>query len=168
MAARNIYGQIKSRSDDEKKKEDNVEMVSIFEKLNNEYQDYQVIVTGHSLGAGTAVILGLLLRSEKTIRNRLKVYAYGVPGGLLNKCARKESMKFMVSVIHNDDVISRLSIRSIVNLRNEVRSSLLECQEPKYKIVITGLFSALKSIGKFCFGACCCCCNCNDANNAKV
>ena len=107
MAAWNIYGQIKPQLNDKNEKLNNVQMLSIFEKLNNEYQDYQVIVTGHSLGAGTAVILGLLLRSEKTIRNRLKVYAYGVPGGLLNKCAREESMKFMVNVIHNDDVISR-------------------------------------------------------------
>ena len=165
MAARNIYGQIKSSSDDEKKNADNVEMVSIFEKLNNEYQDYQVIVTGHSLGAGTAVILGLLLRSEKTIRNRLNVYAYGVPGGLLNKCARDESMKFMVSVIHNDDVISRLSIRSIVNLRNEVRKTLLECQEPKYKIIITGICSALKELGKCFF---CACCNFKIVSDIKV
>ena len=165
VAARNIFQQIKSHKVEVS---DQTQRLTIFDLLKNEYKDHQIIVTGHSLGAGTAVILGLLLRSEKTIRNRLKVYAYGVPGGLLNKPARDESMKFMVSVIHNDDVISRLSIRSIVRLRNEVRKTLLECKEPKYKIVNTGLCAALGTIGKCCCGPCCCYSNCNDQIAGEV
>ena len=161
-AARNIHDQLKTQPEIKHRKIHNDQNHSVIEKLENEYKDHQVVVTGHSLGAGTAVILGLLLRSVKSIRNRLKVYAYGVPGGLLNNQARQESMKFMVSVIHNDDVISRLSIRSIVNLRNEVRKTLLDCNEPKYKIINTGFCSALGAFGKCCFGLCCCCCHsCN-------
>ena len=162
VAARNIFKQIIPLNPDQ------TQRPTIFDMLNDEYKDHQIIVTGHSLGAGTAVILGLLLRSEKTIRNRLKVYAYGVPGGLLNKPARDESMKFMVSVIHNDDVISRLSIRSIVRLRNEVRKTLLECKEPKYKIINTGFCAALGAIGKCCFGSCCCCFSFTDEMAGEV
>ena len=165
VAARNIFQQIKSQK---MGVSNQTQRPTIFDMLKDEYKDHQIIVTGHSLGAGTAVVLGLLLRSEKTIRNRLKVYAYGVPGGLLNKSARDESMKFMVSVIHNDDVISRLSIRSIVRLRNEVRKTLLECKEPKYKIINTGFCAALGAIGKCCFGACCCCSSCTDKMAVEV
>ena len=70
---------------------------------NEEYRDYSLIVTGHSLGAGTAVLLGFFLRTMQNIKDRVKVYAYGVPGGLLNLAARDESKEFVVSVIHNDD-----------------------------------------------------------------
>ena len=164
-AARNIFEQIKSHKMDVSNQ---LEKHTILELLNSKYKDHHIIVTGHSLGAGTAVILGLLLRSEKTLRNRLNVYAYGVPGGLLNRPAREESMKFMVSVIHNDDVISRLSIRSIVNLRNEVRKTLLACKEPKYKIIITGFISALGAIGKCCVGAFCCCSSCRNETDREV
>jgi len=43
-------------------------------------RDYDVVVVGHSLGAGTAAILAILLRQEYP---RLHCYAYSPPGGLL-------------------------------------------------------------------------------------
>ena len=110
---------------------------------NDEYNDYNFIVTGHSLGAGTAVLLGFFLRSEEIIKDRVKVYAYGVPGGLLNASAREESKEFVVSVIHNDDVISRLSIDSMFSLRNDVRNAVKDCHQPKYKIVSAPFLLAL-------------------------
>ena len=111
---------------------------------NEEYRDYSLVVTGHSLGAGTAVLLGFFLRSQQNIQDRVKVYAYGVPGGLLNSAARDESKEFVVSVIHNDDVISRLSIDSMFNLRNEIRKVIHNCSQPKYQIVSAPVVSALR------------------------
>ena len=43
-------------------------------------RDYDVVVVGHSLGAGTAAILAILLRQDYP---RLHCYAYSPPGGLL-------------------------------------------------------------------------------------
>ena len=110
---------------------------------NEEYNDYNFIVTGHSLGAGTAVLLGFFLRSDEGMKDRVKVYSYGGPGGLLNASAREESKQFVVSVIHNDDIISRLSIDSMFSLRNDIGNVLCDCNQPKYKIVSAPFLLAL-------------------------
>lgn len=44
------------------------------------YKEYKLVITGHSLGAGTASILAVLLhRSYPTLR----CYSFSPPGGLL-------------------------------------------------------------------------------------
>ena len=143
LAASNIYKELAEK---------NVlgRITEILDDMN--YKNYKIVVTGHSLGAGTAAVLGFFLRSEQKICDRVRVYAYGVPGGLLNASAREESKKFVISIIHNDDIISRLSIRSVIDMRNHIRQVLRACEEPKYKIVSAGYFTGLQSI-------CCCFCN---------
>ena len=104
--------------------------------------DYKIIVTGHSLGAGIASILGFFLRS--TYSNTY-VFAYGPPGGLLSPAAWRESKKFTCSVVAGDDVVARLSLRSIYNFRELMKNTLVECKEPKYKIIYQGLLSGAKT-----------------------
>ena len=41
---------------------------------------YKLVITGHSLGAGVACVLGILLQPEYP---KLHCYAYSPPGGLL-------------------------------------------------------------------------------------
>lgn len=43
-------------------------------------RDFDIVIVGHSLGAGTASILGILLKDEY---QSLKCYCYSPPGGLL-------------------------------------------------------------------------------------
>lgn len=43
-------------------------------------RDFQLVTVGHSLGAGTASILGILLRQDYP---ELLSYCYSPPGGLL-------------------------------------------------------------------------------------
>lgn len=43
-------------------------------------QEYKLVITGHSLGAGTASLLAVLLRSTHPT---LECYAFSPPGGLL-------------------------------------------------------------------------------------
>jgi sn1-specific diacylglycerol lipase len=45
-------------------------------------QHFQLVIVGHSLGAGTAAILALLLRQQYPAEN-MHCYAYSPPGGLL-------------------------------------------------------------------------------------
>ena len=51
-----------------------------------QYPDYPLVVTGHSLGAGTAVILAFMLRLRYS---NIKCFAFGPPGGLLSLAASK-------------------------------------------------------------------------------
>ena len=76
----------------------------------------RLVVTGHSLGAGTAAILAFLLRQTYP-RLDVTCYAYSPPGGLLSAQAAAESEKFCVSVVVGDDVIRRTSLANIVTLR---------------------------------------------------
>ena len=116
------------------------------------HPDYKIVVTGHSLGAGVAAILGFFIRSDEKIKHLVKVYAYGVPGGLLNPSAREESKKFAISIIHGDDMIPRLSIRSMKKLHTDIRKILIKTKEPKYKIISYGILEMLRS------AFCCYCC----------
>ena len=124
---------------------------NIFSELELMNQEHKVVVTGHSLGAGIAVVLGFLIRREESFEDRVYVYAYGIPGGLLNESAQTESKKFVIAVIHNDDIIPRLSLKSMFKLRNELRVTLYNCDKPKYKVVCWGVGHAMLS----CLLCCC-------------
>ena len=121
--------------------------------------DADIVLTGHSLGAGTASILGFILRAKYS---NTYVYAFGPPGGLLNEAALREAQKFIVSVVCGDDFISRLSIDSIYKLRSKMEEVLLECDYPKHKILNWALTSSLSR--------CLCCFFClskNEEGSAK-
>jgi len=98
----------------------------------------QIVVTGHSLGAGTAAILTFLLRA-KYPKLRVICYAYSPPGGLLDAEASKESEKFCMSVVIGDDVIPRTSLHNIAALSQSIKRVCRTCQLPKYKVFGYGL-----------------------------
>ena len=108
-----------------------------------EYDGFDIVVTGHSLGAGTATILAFLLR-DRYPDIRVTCYAYSPPGGLLSLAAAKESEKFSVSVIVGDDVIPRLSLTSIGTLSRDIKQIITACSLPKYQV--------------FGYGCMACCC----------
>ena len=63
----------------------------LLEMAHVQYSDYPLVVTGHSLGAGTAVILAFILRLRYS---NVKCVAYGPPGGLLSPAASTVNMTF--------------------------------------------------------------------------
>merc|ERR1719232_2522378 len=108
-----------------------------------EYEGFDIVVTGHSLGAGTATILAFLLR-DRYPDIRVTCYAYSPPGGLLSLAAARESEKFTVSVVVGDDVIPRLSLTNIGALSRDIKNVISTCKLPKYQVFGYG------------FMACCC------------
>ncbi len=103
-------------------------------------EGYSIVVTGHSLGAGTAVVLSFLLKLRHP---DLQCYAFGPPGALLNQTAASISEEFTVSVIVGDDIVPRLSVSGYIRLRDRMRRALMKCQLPKHKILATGFCNCL-------------------------
>ena len=78
---------------------------------------YKLILTGHSLGGGAAVLLAFILRLKYP---DLECWAFSPPGGLLNEVAAKESEKFVTAVVVGNDLIPRTSLEAIKKLQRFV------------------------------------------------
>ncbi len=70
-----------------------------------------------------AVILSLKLKKDYP---RLKCISFGPPGDLISKTLVEYTKTFVLNVILGDDVLPRLSIRSIKNLKQEVLKESLK------------------------------------------
>jgi len=78
---------------------------------------YRVLICGHSLGAGAACLLGLLLRSRiSDLRgDKLRVLAIASPP-VLNYDAALATSSFCTSIVNNNDVVPRMSLSNLVKL----------------------------------------------------
>ena len=70
----------------------------------NERNKYKLIVVGHSLGAGAAAILAIILRDKYP---DLFCYAFSPPGATLSYDAAKYAEKFVLSIVVGKDMIPR-------------------------------------------------------------
>jgi hypothetical protein len=74
-------------------------------------QNYQLIICGHSLGAGVSSLLGMFVK-EKLPELKLQVYAYATPACLSYQAALGCG-DYITSVVNNNDCIPRLSLLNI-------------------------------------------------------
>jgi len=78
---------------------------------------YKLVICGHSLGAGTACLLGLELRSRiPTFRKNytdLRVLAFAPPP-VVSYAASRVCAPFVTSVVNNSDVVPRCSVSNLV------------------------------------------------------
>ncbi|GJD05785.1 Sn1-specific diacylglycerol lipase beta [Galdieria sulphuraria] len=86
-------------------------MEPILRNACESYPSYRLIVTGHSLGAGCAMVLSILLR-ERNICDNLQCYAFGPPPVLSDTLA-EACHSFVISFVHNNDIVPRLSIPAL-------------------------------------------------------
>ncbi|XP_059481731.1 diacylglycerol lipase-beta-like isoform X2 [Neocloeon triangulifer] len=113
---------------------------SILTEAFESHPEYNLIVTGHSLGAGVAVLLGLML---KPTYPDLKCYAFAAPGGLLCPEAAAASESFTLTVGLGDDLVMRLGVDSIENLRTDLLTAIRCCMLPKYRVLLSGFMYVL-------------------------
>ena len=67
--------------------------------------NYNLVVVGHSLGAGTASLLSLLLLKDwKDVR----CFAYSCPGAVMTEKLSKRCEAFIVSLVVGKDVVCRV------------------------------------------------------------
>ena len=68
----------------------------------------QVVTTGHSLGAGVAVILALLLRPAYPT---IQCYTFGTPASMLDRQSSERYACMLTSVVYKNDIVCRLSYK---------------------------------------------------------
>ena len=54
----------------------------VLDNLMDEHKDYKLVITGHSLGAGVASVLAVLLKPKEKYKD-LVCYAFSPPGCVL-------------------------------------------------------------------------------------
>eukprot|EP00804_Cyclotella_cryptica_P012618 CCRYP_020789-RA/>CCRYP_020789-RA protein AED:0.21 eAED:0.20 QI:0/0/0/1/0/0.1/10/0/507 len=96
--------------------------------IHNEFPDFKLSVIGHSLGAGIAAMLGLMLRQKYP---ELMCLCFSPPGCVFSQKLAKESKNYVCSYILHNDVVPRLSFASLVNLRNDIIEIIARI---KYKV----------------------------------
>lgn len=113
----------------------------ILERANEELKlvdanpcaQYPIIVVGHSLGAGTAAILSIMLKEK--YRNVI-CFAFAPPGGLLSEDAAEYSKNFVVSVVLGKDIVPRLGLHQMEKLRFDLIKTIKQCSSTKMKVIL--------------------------------
>lgn len=85
-------------------------------------------LVGHSLGAGTASILAVLLRQEYP---DLLCFSYAPPGGLLSIPVQEYTQEFIISVVLGKDVVPRIGLRQMESLRADLINAIKRSVDPK-------------------------------------
>ncbi|XP_078331862.1 diacylglycerol lipase-alpha-like isoform X4 [Crassostrea virginica] len=99
-------------------------------------ETYDLVLVGHSLGAGTAAILAILLRQEYPT---LHCYAFSPPGGLLSEACVQETKSFITSIVVGKDVVPRIGLSQLEVLRADLINVIKNSKEPKWKIIARGV-----------------------------
>lgn len=102
--------------------------------------EYRLVLVGHSLGAGAAALLAIMLRRAYP---QVRAYAFSPPRGLLSKSLYEHSKDFIVSLILGTDVIPRLSVTNMEDLKRRILRVIANCNKPKYKILLHGCWYGL-------------------------
>ena len=102
--------------------------------LLDEYPSYELRVVGHSLCAGVATLLSYVLRAKFAT---LKVYGFAPPGCTLTWKLATDCMPWTTSFVLDNDIVPRLSVLALEDLRDEVLELIGRIKVPKYKVFET-------------------------------
>lgn len=97
-------------------------------QATSRHPNYTLVLTGHSLGAAVASVLGILLRPRFP---NLRCYAFSPPGGILDVERARETRDFVMTIVVGDDLVCRLGFRQVNKFKREVISCLLQCDMNK-------------------------------------
>lgn len=108
-----------------------LESTNILKRAVSDNPGYGIVITGHSLGAGSGALLSLLLLQQADAYPEIRCFAFSPPGGLLSLTAANHTEDFCLSVIIGDDLVPRLSLSALEELMHRVERALDDCAIPK-------------------------------------
>ena len=95
-----------------------------------QYGEYQVVITGHSMGAGAAAVLGLMYKDNSVIRGqdgkRLKVWCFASPCVVTREFTDQQvGNDYITSITLGIDMVCRITMESVKkwNMRQELISA---------------------------------------------
>ncbi|XP_031627967.1 sn1-specific diacylglycerol lipase alpha isoform X2 [Contarinia nasturtii] len=109
--------------------------------LERKTDKFGLVLVGHSLGAGTAAILSILLKPQYP---SILCFSYSPPGGLLSMPAVEYSKSFITSVVVGKDVVPRIGLYQMEALRADLINAIKRSVDPKWKTITCSMI---------------CCCN---------
>mmetsp|Transcript_31385 Transcript_31385/g.69571 ORF Transcript_31385/g.69571 Transcript_31385/m.69571 type:complete len:576 (+) Transcript_31385:5134-6861(+) len=96
------------------------------------YPDYNLVIGGHSLGAGCAALLSIMLHDKFP---GLKCFAFCPPGGLLSHDLAVGCKDYVISFINSADIVPRLSYENMERLRDDALDVLSRIRVSKSKVL---------------------------------
>lgn len=112
-----------------------LEKDNILEEALSRVEGGKLVITGHSLGAGAAALLAILLKPKYP---DLMCFAYASPGELVSPEVSEYCRDFVCTVVLGDDIITRQGMLMMDDLKMQILEAIKECQIPKYKILASG------------------------------
>ncbi|VDD90467.1 unnamed protein product [Enterobius vermicularis] len=110
---------------------------NILDNLTKMFPTYNLVVCGHSLGAGVATLLTLLLKQNYT---SIRCFAFSPPGCVISENGLEETNQYVFSIIVGDDVVPRMSYQTLHKLKYSVIDALVASNNAKFEIIIRGCF----------------------------
>ncbi len=102
---------------------------------------WDLVLTGHSLGAGVAAVLSLHLRKQFP---NLKVWCIEPPGGVLSPKLSEITKAWTYSTVHHCDLFCRLSGPVLLKLRNDMMDALTHSKLNKFSLLMRMTFRGNK------------------------
>uniref|UniRef100_M4B2Z8 sn-1-specific diacylglycerol lipase n=1 Tax=Hyaloperonospora arabidopsidis (strain Emoy2) TaxID=559515 RepID=M4B2Z8_HYAAE len=109
---------------------------------DDEEKNWKIVVCGHSMGAGVSCILAILLRK---IFPNTRAFLYATPP-LFDHDTAVWTKTFATTVVYGDDIVPRLSISNMAQLRDEMAVHYdAVANEPLFKVKY-GVHGKLKKL----------------------
>eukprot|EP00324_Dicrateria_rotunda_P004107 CAMPEP_0206161132 /NCGR_PEP_ID=MMETSP1474-20131121/7393_1 /ASSEMBLY_ACC=CAM_ASM_001110 /TAXON_ID=97495 /ORGANISM="Imantonia sp., Strain RCC918" /LENGTH=908 /DNA_ID=CAMNT_0053562861 /DNA_START=30 /DNA_END=2756 /DNA_ORIENTATION=+ len=113
----------------------------VVSSLKDKYENYDVVCTGHSMGAAVSALLALQWHEEYPHWN-VTGYGYATPC-VVSYTLLEESKSFFTTYVHNYDAVSRISMGSIQDMHNGMR---LFTKQVGNNHNVLAIFQALRKI----------------------
>jgi len=89
----------------------------IVRNLSRKHSEYNIVITGHSLGGGAATLLAIIWHHDRMFGSRVRGVAFAA-AACVSKELSRSCTEFVTSVIYADDLVSRLSLGALENIRH--------------------------------------------------